>query len=351
MKHIFTIHSPITYLSALGVIEYEKIENQNVVFICNNRFLIIHTKYRVISLYRYERDFKYKLLKPDLTRNLDKLLESLSDYDGFTAYIDLFTLRNRILITHPKCDAFHVIEEGMQTYMDYDTLESLTFDLNNKKFRRSHRLMRMISTLKRSFTDVVRGYDKSLISLPYALRNYAGVKGLRYYVFDPVNALPGVPRSKFVKIGFTIQKQSDASPDITNSVIFVEDSLAGRFYNSEKLYYNALIKNELFILRLLNNKKVFIKLRPGQSSNDSSVADFLDEYNVDYSILPTELFLEPELRKYENVILIGVVSALLYYGALMGHRSYSLFLNYPTSPKTAYHDNLSSYWKKVTLVK
>lgn len=351
MKHLFTVHSPITYLAALGVIEHEKIDDQDVIFICNNRHLTINTKYKVVSLYQYEHDLMYKLLKPNLSRNIDRLIDSSVNNSGFTAYIDLFTLRNRILITHSKCHAFHVIEEGMQTYMDHDTLESLTFDISNRRFRRPHGITGIMKLLKRSFTDVIRGYEKSLISLPYALRNYSKVKGLRYYVFDSVNALPGVPRSKVIKIDFPFQKHSNSYLDISNSVVFVEDSLADWFYNGKKLFYSSLLKNEPNILRLVDNKNVFVKLRPGQKSCDSQVVEFLDEYNIEYTVLPSEIFLEPELKKSEQVTLIGVVSALLFYGALMGHRSYSLFLNYPSSPQTAYHNNLSAFWKKVTLIK
>ena len=134
---------------------------------------------------------------------------------------------------------------------------------------------------------------------------------------------------------------------IKDSMIWIEDSLAiGLNLNSE-VYNDAIMKG----LKKINTchgdeEKIFIKLRPGQSEEDSNIAKVLQRCDLKYQIIDNEVVMEAVFAASTGNIVVGNVSSLLLYASILGHRSFSIynFLNeLPSNP----FENLDSFWSKV----
>ena len=61
-----------------------------------------------------------------MIRATDRYIEEVCEGQDFVAYIDIVHYHQKILISHPNCDSFHFMEEGMSSYLAPREIGTLT---------------------------------------------------------------------------------------------------------------------------------------------------------------------------------------------------------------------------------
>ena len=126
MKHIFTIHSPITFFCAENIVDYEELKSQNVIYLCSG-YYPKEAKGRVVpSVSDMAKTTWQKILSFNLAKASDAYIDDLYEGDKFKAYIDLAHYYQKLLITHIDCVAFNLMEEGTASYLSPKELVELT---------------------------------------------------------------------------------------------------------------------------------------------------------------------------------------------------------------------------------
>lgn len=130
VKHIFFVHSPITYIVATKVIEFKKLKPDQPVF-------LTHRGFRVPAAADRSYEFPY-LISPEpfpfqlnflqsraRIRRLDRFIDEISDKASFYLYLPHSGFRVlKLLASHPKCKAYFYIEEGLGSYYSRDVFNT-----------------------------------------------------------------------------------------------------------------------------------------------------------------------------------------------------------------------------------
>src|SRR5436309_2433551 len=119
MKHVFLVHSPITYLVSVSIISELKLPNEDSIIIFHEFDRIEQADlYISVSLNEfYTKTLSKKLISYvrhfNLVRRMDTLLDAVLKGEKFVAYVPVLTRIGKSLITNAKCCAFNFIEEGL----------------------------------------------------------------------------------------------------------------------------------------------------------------------------------------------------------------------------------------------
>lgn len=345
MKHIFTIHSPITYFISLGIIESLNI-NKNDVLLYSNGYNPPFIDYDILlSVGSSQKTFIRKLKEFNVPKTIDANINKIISDDKFTVYADLMSYEQRVLITHPKCEKFHFIEEGLSTYADYDDLLLHTINDRFVPFRIDYNrdVKHIISIIIRA----LRGFSLRMITMPYNPNCYSFFKDVHFYCFSE-SCFPHVPAEKKHIIKFDslkkYVKKLSYNIELNNEVIWIDDS----YVKSYNLSINNQKKMERDILNIIsskfNKKQIYIKFRP--KTQNRRLIKLVEDNKINYKIIPDNTIIEALLLNSSNCILIGNVSIVLYYASLMGHKSYSIYDRLNEKVPSIY-DNMSAFWDKV----
>ena len=344
MKHIFTIHSPITYFCAANVVLREELAKEDVIFLYTGFVPLAELGLPVPSFYTLHQGIVQKLRTFNLVNSYDEYIRKITNGKQFQAYIDLAHYYQKILITHESCVAFHFIEEGMSSYIPPKTLNELTRIELNSGFRFT-RYKEKFNALFR----ILRGYNLKLLALPYFANSFTFLDGSRYYGFSPA-IYPGVSDQKKVILDAQhvhIQKQENTqSSQLSNAIVLIEESYF-QVYNIQNADITYCLEQSLQNLkRELTSRPVFIKLRPGQKERDSIWKQYLVKHQIASQVLPGDLVLEELLIDSKHCKVVGTISALLYYASIFGHDSFSNYNFIPNRPRAVF-DYLDFFWEEV----
>ena len=348
MKHVFSVHSPITFLAAHAVIEQLDLPLEDVIILTNG-YTIPTKKYNTFPfLSNINNRWYKKLLNLNHPVLQDQYLERLLKGDDFTAYLDLMSYHQRELITHTKCRGFHFIEEGNSSYRDRDDLEDLTWD----KRTQAYRISGFSSRLKEAFLAlkwVLRGYSHRLLSIPYSFSAYAHFVDTTFYCFSDL-AFPTIPDAKKKILRLNPSQELDAlagGQKISDAIIWVDGSNS-RFTGLPESYYQKAIDNAIRLLgERLHQHVVYVKLRPGLTDYSSNyLYQQLVNNGCEVRVLPDKLILECLFLNSDNCDVIGNLSSALFYASVFGHRAFSIYSLYEKEVPTIF-DNMPGYWSKV----
>lgn len=350
MKHIFTVHSHITYLSALAVIKYKQFPNEDIIII-TNKYNPALKKYQSYPSYDQLENSVWKKLKHlNYPAAYDKYIFDLTKGEEFTAYIDLMSAPNRILITNKNCIGFHFLEEGIVNYGNYDSLRLFTIDNDFFPWRMSYR--KHWKLIINGLIRIIRGRSVKILSLPIHPTAYTFFGGVNFYCFSD-QAYPNVPSYKKQIIPFhtikTEMLQLNGGLDISSNALWLGDMINKVYNVSLKDYSNAL---SLFLKKWSSiehcKKKVFIKYKKGQSEEEKEITTnkFLS-LGFEIEILPDETIIEALLIASKNVSVLGNGTSLLLYGHVLGHNSYSMFRNLPNKYDIPLAKDYPNFWKMV----
>lgn len=181
MKHIFTIHSPITFLIAHGVIKELGLDENDVILLSRSDYnppLELH--HRVPAFCdKYDRWYK-KILHFNVPNNSDDYINKITNGDKFIAYIDLMAVPQRILITHSNCHAFNFIEEGTASYSVANSLLDITHPNSKYPYRLSYQ--KNYNFIFNKIIKTLRGYSTRILEMPFNYEAYAHLKQTTFFV-------------------------------------------------------------------------------------------------------------------------------------------------------------------------
>jgi hypothetical protein len=347
MKHLFTIHSPITYFTAINIIFQEKIPHEDVIIVTDGYKVPIEIGKLVKSFQNLEDSLWKKIRKPNVVKAFDKYITKITGGGDFIAYLDLIHAYQRIILTHDKCLSFNFIEEGTASYVIPNNLYLITHGASSFSFRNTN-----FKQLSLSIIRVLRGTNIRLLSLPFQPLAYSYLPNIKYYTFSEFG-YPGVmSESKIIldvnniKDSFLNNFNLDLKYD--NSVIWVEEAFPEYYGVTEKDYRDA-------ILKVINNleknvvSEIFFKLRPKKKTKDSFLFQILSKTHLKITLIPDHILVEMIFLKSKKITVIGIVSSLLFYASIFGHKSYSfydLIKNKPQSP----FDFMEFYWSTINKI-
>jgi hypothetical protein len=345
IKHIFHVHSPLTYYVSELVINELKIRNEDVIFISDGYKLQGPSNRRKIS---FKNSLIKKFLHPNLPKQFDQFIEQEIGEFNFKAYIDLPHLPQRILITHKNCIGFSFIEEGLASYKYSANWEFMTRISKGITFR-------TIPLLNlRDLVFFIRGINSKLLSLPFDPSGYSDFKNVNYFCLSDL-AFPSITTGK-VNLKSSISYSSifilqELAENLNGSIIWIEESFARNNAYSAK-EYELIILITIAKLSILPKDTIYLKLRPKQILEESIAYKTLKSKDINVIIFSHDTILEPYLFFCKNISIIGVVSSLLYYATIVNHKVYSqyeLFKNIK-KPKRSF-DDLTFMWDSIICIK
>lgn len=350
MKHLFTIHSPLTFLVAYATIEHLGLKREDVI--------LLSQKYRVpVDGFRVEPAFQDKyssfwsrLSKFNVPVHYDRYIDELTGSQPFTAYVDLMSYYQKILVTHERCQAFHFMEEGNSAYQVIDDLTDLSWADRADDYRVSSITSK---TSLKAIVRTLRGYNLRLLSIPYHYMCYSNFKDLKYFVFSE-NAFYNAPREKKVILrpdGDQPAMQEMAKVNLVDEVVWIDGS-NGRYTGLSESYYHRAIDKAIIKLKAegVLKQRVYAKLRPGITNlEDNYLVSTLKKAQLEVEVLPDGMVLESFFITSHNCVVIGTLTAALEYAHAFGHQALSIYGLFEKRPPT-FFDRMDGFWRNVKLL-
>lgn len=344
MKHIFVVHSNITYLSALGVISELGLDKGDFI-ICSQYYM--RTKpVPVIKLKLFSRNILRANYFFNFARHIDRLVGRFTGGAQFALYIPAMTKPAKIFATHPACVSINFMEEGIGSYCAQFPAENHVYEYRTFPARASFS-SRYFRSLFIAVANVLRGETPYITAIPLNYTSYAGSPNIAFYGFHnsvfPLAATRTVISMSDIAAQFSFPKKFD----LTSSCVLIGEGLFSLVSSHNVGEYIDVINDHLIPwLKSRNISVVYIKHHYNESDESKSrSADALLAAGIELYLIPDNIILETELIGCSGVTLIGCSSSLLFYGALMGCNSYSYAgrLNHPLI-------DIESYWQQVELI-
>lgn len=339
MLHFFFIHSNITFLTSIGIIDKLKIKQSEVVFFSSNyRLPKINKEYMVIDSLE---NSKWNSLFNNFPKSVDNFLSKKFGDQKFICYIDLMSYTQRIFVTNKNCENFHFIEEGTAALSGNISLDHFTVTFKNFSFRLNSvfNIKNILFLISKAF----KGYSLRLISLPFQPSNYYSHRNTLFFCFS-LDSFKLAPNNKKILLNFNdISNNFDEDiKDLSDSILFIGDNFVN-CYGGVENEYECIIS---VLEKLKIDKRKFFYL-PRKNGFIREVEKKSFEYlNLNVVILDKKIPFEVILAKSNNCTLVGCTSALLYYGSLMGHTTYSYFFSLKNRPYSVYEE-MDSFWNQI----
>jgi hypothetical protein len=312
MKHIFYIHSYITYIVALGTIRTERIEENNVILILGRDFKS-HTppeEYKIffnigshgakLGLIRYNNKI----------RAFDNWVASLTKDNDFVLYLpNKMNYFSQLFASHNNCIGVHLIEEGLLLYArSFDNIiknRKVFYKKNIKDFFR--RFLHFLDHANR--TSYYLDIEYKIPTKVFTISSLSKINlSTQDVVIVPLLANEIPLDNKFI---------------LKNASIFFMDALYEQNFADRKKINTIFSK---FIRENLKNfNELYLKFHPTQSDEiKNDVLSVLEENKINYQIIPHDVSAELMFVKSENLYVYGFFSSVLFYAGIMNHQSFSL---------------------------
>lgn len=332
MKHVFTIHSHITFLAAIGTIIYENLPTEMVVLICGGGYepkLKKDFRGEIVKSYdtlEASHSFISKLKNWNYTKSVNKYINQLIRGDDFIAYVDLLSVFNRYLVMHSRCKQFHIIEEGIVNYSDYDDFTLWTADLRN--FQWQWKDFKDINQMFNACIRLLRGRSLRILALPIHPNLYTLHLGVNAYCFSK-SAFQYTPDTKKRILDWnslTTYISFDEVNVYENAWFWIGDV----FCSISKVSLNDFERAIQELLKLINPKKeervIYLKFKGSEREEEKKMTiKYLTQYNFKVELIPKNNVIELIFLLGNKLNVCGIRSSLLIYANLMGHSTYSIY--------------------------
>lgn len=335
MKHLFLVHTPVTYLVSISVIKELKISKKDAIIIFHefdDKDILENDMYTHESMKEfYKKNFFGKLYEYfryfNIPDRMDKVIDKIVGDEKFTAYVPVLTPVHKFLITHRNCISFNFIEEGLAQYFKEDTLETI-----NPLYRKYSWRSSITKNTKRILNEmylVLRGYNFKLSGLPFSYSCYNSFRNIIFYGLSQ-DSYPLINDQKKVVLSFEkknfsgIKQKYNISLD--GKIVWIGDPGVIHHGFNEKIYLQGIKEGCINFIKHKGVSDIFIKFHRDESDNLRQVVKklFLDN-KISIQVIPDSAIMELLLFEANNVTLIGVYSSLLYYASIMGHKSFSIW--------------------------
>ncbi len=356
MKHIFTIHSHITFLAAVGTIIRENLPTEEVILVCGGNYkpkLSNTFKGKIVKSYEIlEASYSFfgKLKNWNYTKSANKFIDQLIQGEDYIAYIDLMSVFNRYLVMHPKSIQFHIIEEGIVNYSDFDDFNLWTVDLRQFPWQwKGFAFKQMLNAC----TRLVRGRSLRLLALPIHPNLYTLHQGVKAFCFSEYAFQYTSSKQKVVLNWNTLDTYVSIEQENykDGSWIWIGDTLCSS-YGISMLHFESALQQ---LLEKVNPNKeentIYLKFRGSESNEEKEITlQYLANYNFKVEFIASETIMELAFLKSKNLKVCGIRSSLLIYANLIGHATYSLYPYIPNDYGLNLDKNYSIISKKVGFI-
>ena len=308
MKHIFYIHSNITYLAALAIIKEKKLTEPVLLFGRNYTNSLIVNDYQKVYLNK-EIDslnfvpssgtpwlaFKYYISLKQTKLLINKY--GSKEFECYLPHVKNFLMQ--FFVMHSKCMRYNIMDEGLLSY----TNPVLYIKQTDKRFTENFKgkIIRLLKYVNHVNSSSVYSRIKARLGKIYLFYNDSTRD------WKEVN----VQIMEWPALSIDI-------PDYSNKNIYILDNLENDSFLDIRNYSPILMS----IFNHFKNKELHIKFHPANKNYDI-ILNLLKKTGVKYNIIDSNTPIELVILNSENVKIFGLFSSLLFYAAIMGHDSYS----------------------------
>lgn len=354
MKHIFTIHSHITFLAALGVMATDKIDTNEVVLItgsnykpqvspafCGKIVNALDTEMGEYSMLQKIKNFNY-------TNAAHQYINKITEGQSYIAYIDLMSVFNRYLVRDVQCVQFHIIEEGIVNYADFDDFNLWTADL--RQFDWQWTGLKNWRQMLNGIVRLLRGRSIKLLAMPIHPNLYTLHKGVNAYCFSDLAFQYTRASQKIIMSWHSIKPYVQTETNIfkNGDWFWIGDMLCSFYKIPLDVFEIALGKLMEEINPNKNEITIYLKFRGGESKEEKELTvSYLQRFNFNVVYIQPDQIMELVFLDLKDIKVCGIASSLLIYANLMGHQTYSIYKNIPNSYGVSLNDSYKTISKKV----
>lgn len=331
MKHIFAVHSPVTYLVAISVAESMKLPSSDVLLMCDG-FLNKDTRYVTVDVSAYYKRsdpvsrFFFLIRYFNKASLLDTLINNFIAGDTFIAYVPVLRFNEKVLITHKQCVGFNFIEEGLAHYYKNESLNSLSVANSFEPWRSPLHKRKNWRRISSELVSLLRGYNFRLQTLPFSYSCYNNFPDVFFWGVT-ASAFPMAPPEKKHVVPFVQQLGTSGDKlDLSDKVIWIGDNGVDYYGYSKEVYLAGIRDGFIRYLKEQGIKQAYVKFHRGESRRmQDEQLELFAQNGLVVETIPGNIIMELSLMKARNVTMFGVCSSLLYYATIMGHRSISIY--------------------------
>ena len=323
MKHIFNIHSAITYIAALSIISKENFDINDCIIICDyDSGFDNNIPIRYLSgVKELQKPFKY-------AQRLIDFISKECEGEEYYLYTAIVNYKARILLTANQCKGLRFFEEGDINYMNSFSVEDIVAEYPMNESWRVNGFKAFLREIRQALGDAYNGISRKMRMLPFNYVEYATDKDVICYCFSE-KSFPLAVTRKYISFINPLTQKLKRTLDLDNHYLWISGKEI-KPYNSEKvmsLYKNRLSK----FLSDENVTNIMIKFHPGESEfAKNKTKEMFNDFGVKYTIIGDDKIMEIELLASKNVTMLGGLSSLLMYNTMYGHRSISLAKDFET---------------------
>lgn len=304
MKHVFIINSHTTFLSAYGAINYEKIDEKDVILICIRNYKNKIIKY---SCQQYDlsdlseetfKDFLHNYSARKMVfRKVDEFVNKYINGE-FKLYAPHYALPlAQVLYSNKWCKEGSYIQEGAYTYKN--------LFLSNLSFLQKMRYFYAFYLYKRTMR--IRGggqwFIEGHLSKQKDIHSYA-INNSFFKYLPSINHIVKWP---------SIDMELDFEDD---SRIFIFDGFVKNCMMEKEYYMNICSK----LIKEYHMKFNYIKFHPGQPEEERNIIlSFFENEGLAYRIMDNDIPMELIISSKKNLNFAGFSSSVLYYAIDYGH--------------------------------
>lgn len=328
MKHIFVVHSNITYLISLGVIRKEGLNESDVMiisdgFTCDGPIPVTVVKVEANKAILKQSVKRYIKLFYNPWYELYQVIDAFVRDEAFIAYVPVLHLIKKLVIIHPKCTEFHFIEEGTASYMYTATLA----DYSIAAIENKHWIYpKGITGLKQRFHHSYRefGFKTNVIgTIPLYYMNH-DKPGRKFYGFSE-EAHPALHFGEREVIDMkSILRDFKFPNDIyefKNANIWIGDPDVEKMYG-EDIYLKCL-ENKL--IPAVKGSTLYVRYHYRENKfQRQKFVSLLEKHGVKYTEIDDKQIMELVFIKSTGCKCYGFMSSLLMYATMAGHASFSI---------------------------
>ena len=320
MKHLFYVHSYVTYLVVLGIIDYYRIKDDDVCIFCA-RLNIHQTRFRCISvdtnfkklwgLPAYGTRLLYIKKRVEILK-LDNFIKNITKGSEYICYLpsDGHYLQ-QLIGSHKLCNQVHYIEEGLFSYNDDFRKKSLPF---RGKFSQ---IKRYLNTGGRNIIPQ-EAERKSILFTLFDEKLYSGILRKKCISLD-LNALEYDGLKLQHSAILVMNAFRDADDDVISAVLSILERFVSTYRNMDMELY---IKHHPYS----SDKFIF------------QVEEIFRNSDVNCHIIDNSVNIELLMCNSTDLYIYGFFSASMMYGALLGHRVHSFIEEF-----SRYSENCQKY--------
>lgn len=302
MKHVFLIHSHTLFLTAMGVLDFLKIDKEAVVFLYSRHYSnsLIEPGCKTVEVTDLA-DRQEQLLdnrkRKGLLDEIDKLIDHVAG-SSFVLYAPHFAMVfAQALYTHKKCVKAAYIQEGGMIYRKSITThlsfrQKLRCFVADKLYRHTNRIWRAYGWYMPVKLNKQRDLDSYAISDEY---------------FKYLPSTNHIIRWPHVDMPLAIKD---------NAHVFVFDGFVKNGLVEQEFYLDKCKKLVDKFAQPFN----YIKFHPAQSQEEcDTIKSYFDRQGRKYEVLDNSIPLEIVLASTSGLSVIGFGSSLLYFARDLGH--------------------------------